>query len=447
MANYTRRGFISLAGLAAASAALAACAGSGDDAAAADDVTTGADAAGGDPSVITFWSNHPGKSKDIELELISRFEAANPGLKVNLVDGGGNYEELATKFNAALSGGELPDVVVLSDVWWFNFALNEAIAPLDDLFGKAGVDTGDYVDALFADYLFADKHFALPYARSTPLFYYNKEVWTAAGLPDRGPATWQEFDEWGPKIQAAVGDGKLAHAWGNAKDYLGWTFEGPIWTFGGGYSNEWELTFNSEKTIAAGEFLRSMIHEKKYAGVSNDIANDFSAGLAASMIASTGDLSGVTANAGFEFGTAFLPAPDGVAGCPTGGAGLAIPAGISDERKANALKFIDFHTNAASTAHFSQNTGYMPVRKSAVNDPGMAAFLAANPNAATAVDQLAHTRSQDYARVFVAGGDQIIGTGLEKIALQNQDAASAFAEVQEQLQQIIDRDITPNLPK
>ncbi len=54
-----------------------------------------------------------------------------------------------------------------------------------------------------------------------------------------------------------------------------------------------------------------MIHTKKYASVSNDIANDFSAGLLASTIASTGDLSGITSNAAFEFGTAFLPAPDG----------------------------------------------------------------------------------------------------------------------------------------
>ncbi|RRQ25384.1 ABC transporter substrate-binding protein [Rhodococcus sp. Eu-32] len=438
MANINRRGFLTLTGAAAAAAALAACSSPG--------TSSGSEASGGDASTINFWSSHPGKSQEFEKELISRFQAENPGLTVNLIDGGKNYEEVAQKFNASLSGDDVPDVVVLSDVWWFNFALTGAIEPLDKHFDAAGVDSSDYVDSLLADYDWNGNHWALPYARSTPLFYYNKQVWAQAGLPDRGPATWQEFDEWGPRIQAVVGNGKLAHGWGNAVDYLGWTFEGPIWTFGGAYSDGFDLKFDDPNTIAAGQFLKDMIHTKKYANVSNDIANDFAAGIIASTIASTGDLSGVTANANFEFGTAFLPAADGQPGCPTGGAGLAVPSKISEERKVNALKFIEFFTNASSTAYFSQNTGYMPVRKSAQQDPSEIEFLAANPNAKTAVDQLARTRSQDYARVFVPGGDKIIGTGLEQIALQNADVATTFAGVQDQLQQIIDRQITPNLP-
>ncbi|TCN46806.1 sn-glycerol 3-phosphate transport system substrate-binding protein [Rhodococcus sp. SMB37] len=440
--NLNRRGFLGLTGLVATSAALAACAGTGGGSSGSSSAS--GSGAAGDATTVNFWSNHPGKSIEIEKELISRFQAQNPELTVNLIDGGKNYEEVSQKFNAALSGGDLPDVVVLSDVWWFNYAITGAIAPLDDLFSTVGVDTGDYVDSLLADYLYEGSHFALPYARSTPLFYYNKDVWTQAGLPDRGPESWAEFDEWGPRIQEVVGSGKWAHGWGNAADYLGWTFEGPIWTFGGAYSDGWDLKFTDSKTLEAGAFLKDMIHTKKYASVSNDIANDFSAGLLASTIASTGDLSGITSNAAFEFGTAFLPAPDGP-GCPTGGAGLAIPSGISDERKANALKFVDFVTNGDNTAYFSQNTGYMPVRKSAVENDEMKKYLDENPNARTAVDQLAVTRSQDYARVFVPGADQVIGTGLEKIALQNADVAMTFAEIQDQLQQIIDRQITPNL--
>ncbi len=234
MINMSRRGFMAASATAAASAFLAACAGS-----------SGGDggSSSGDASKLTFWSNHPGKSTEVEKELIKRFEAANPGITVQLVDAGKNYEEAAQKFNAALSGGSLPDIMILSDVWWFNFALIGAISPLDDLFGKAGVDTSDYVDSLIGDYNWNDKTWALPYARSTPLFYYNKDVWTKAGLPDRGPQSWDEFDEWGgPRIQTVVGGDKRAHGWGgNATDYLGWTFQGgPTWTFGGGaYSKDW----------------------------------------------------------------------------------------------------------------------------------------------------------------------------------------------------------------
>ncbi|WP_155981963.1 ABC transporter substrate-binding protein [Nocardia sp. BMG111209] len=433
----SRRGFLGVAGAAAAGLALTACAGSG-----------GGSKQSGSSNTITFWSNHPGTSRDLETEIINRFQAKNPDLKVNLIDAGKNYEEVAQKFNAALSGGELPDVVVLSDVWWFNYALTKAIEPLDSHFSAAGVNVADYVDTFVGDYKFAGKTWALPYARSTPLFYYNKDLWNKAGLPDRGPQSWQEFDEWGPKLQSLVGDGKWAHGWGDAKNYLAWTLQGPNWTFGGAYSDQWTLKFNDPHTIAAGNYLRDSINGKKYASIRPQIAVDFATGVIASTIASTGDLRGITKNAAgkTEFGTAFLPHPNGP-GVTTGGAGLAIPSRISDERKANALKFIDFATNAANTAYFTQGTGYIPVRKSALQDASEQDFLSKNPNSKTAFDQLATTKSQDYARVFLPGGDQIIGTGLEQIGLQNKDVTSVFADVSNQLQAIYDRQIGPKLPK
>lgn len=439
MTDLSRRKFLAAGATLAAGLAVAACAGSGDG-------DGGSGGSGGDPTKLSFWSNHPGKSTEVEKELIKRFQAENPDITVQLVDAGKNYEEAAQKFNAALSGGSVPDIIILSDVWWFNFAMTGAITPLDDLFGTAGVDPSGYVPSLVGDYKWNNKTWALPYARSTPLFYYNKRVWSQAGLPDRGPASWQEFDEWGPRLQKAVGGGKSAHGWGNAVDYLGWTFQGPNWTFGGAYSDEWTWKFSDAKTIAAAEYLRDSIHQAKYAKISNDIAGDFSAGLIASTIASTGDLSGISENSTFDFGTAFLPAPGGVAGCPTGGAGLAIPAKISDERKVNALKFIDFITNTANTAYFSQNVGYMPVRSASAQDPSMSTFLDKNPNFRTAIEQLPKTKPQDYARVFIPGGDKIIGTGYEKIGLRNADVAKTLADMEKQINGIYTSQVQPKLP-
>ena len=89
-----------------------------------------------------------------------------------------------------------------------------------------------------------------------------------------------------------------------------------------------------------------MINSAKVATVANELANEFSTGFYGSVIASTGDLKGITDNAIFEFNTAPLPqGPNGEIGCCTGGAGLAIPLGIDDDRKLNALRFIDFVTN------------------------------------------------------------------------------------------------------
>ena len=96
MVELSRRGFLAAGVTAAAGAVLTACVGSGN---------SGSGSSGGDSNTITWWSSHPGKSTDVEKELITRFQQANPSLTVQLVDGGKNYEEVAQKFNAALSGG------------------------------------------------------------------------------------------------------------------------------------------------------------------------------------------------------------------------------------------------------------------------------------------------------------------------------------------------------
>ena len=62
-----------------------------------------------------------------------------------------------------------------------------------------------------------------------------------------------------------------------------------------------------------------------------------------------------------------------------------------------------------------------------------------------AFDQLPHTRPQDYARVFLPGGDRIIAAGLESIGLKGADVGATFGSVQKQLQVIYNRQIKRKL--
>lgn len=433
--TFTRRSFISLAGATAATASLAACAGCSG---------AGAGASDGGDGAIEFWSNHPGGSKDLEEAMIAAWNEANPDTPATLVTAGANYEEISQKVNAALTGGRLPDVFITSDVTWFNFALNEATTPLDELWTANDVDSDDIVDTLREDYLFDGKHYGMPYCRSTCLMYFNSDVLAAAGLPtDRGPETWEEFAQWAPALVAANG-GKPALVVPDGSNYLDWYFQGMAWAFGGAYSEEWTPTFSSPETVAAGQFLKEQVAAGHIA-VDANADNTFSIGGASGLLQSTGSLGGLTEAAVFPFITTFLPGPSPA--CPTGGGGLAIPAGISEERKNNAMRFVDFITSTENTITFSQGTGYMPMRKSALEHADEVAFLTENPNAQTAIDQLAaNTASQDYARVFVPGGGARIGGGLDRITIGGEEVATVFASLDKETQDVIDRDITPLLP-
>jgi sn-glycerol 3-phosphate transport system substrate-binding protein len=120
-------------------------------------------------------------------------------------------------------------------------------------------------------------------------------------------------------------------------------------------------------------------------------------------------------------------------GCCTGGAGLSIVASAPDEKKAAAMKFLEFSTSTETTTTWSQTTGYMPVRTSAIESEAEVSFLAANPNNAVAIGQLPKTQPQDSARVFIPGGDQILGRGWEQVLVNNVPAQDAFTEVKETL--------------
>ena len=424
----TRRGLLRLGALLGGSAALAACGGpslSDSGGAAQSDV----DWSRVQPaSQISWWSNHPGTSIALEQEYIRRFQEQNPGITVNLVTAGKNYDEIAQRFQAAAGTDNVPDLVGASDVWWFRYMINGQIIPLEGLAQHLQIDTADYNGTLYDDYAFNGQHWALPYARSTPLFYYNRAVWQRAGLPDRAPQTWDEFEQWAPALAQVVGRPPLGL--GGGTSWTAWWFNNIMWGRGGAYSDEWTVTLDRPETVEAGEYLRSMINDRGVAAVAggdDGYVADFSAGVSACTMASTGSLREILQQAQFEVGTGFLPQGPAGPACPTGGTGIAIASAKSPEQQLAAGMFLKFLTEPAQTAHFSAGTGYMPVRASAIESPDMAAVFAERPQARTAVDQLATTRVQDWARAFIPSGDQYLTTAIERIMLQNENPATAFS--------------------
>ncbi|MHA6620778.1 ABC transporter substrate-binding protein [Pseudonocardia sp. DLS-67] len=427
--DLSRRGLLRLGALLGGSAALAACGGptiSDSGGAAQADI----DWSGVQPaSQITWWSNHPGQSIELEKEYIRRFQEQNPGITVNLVTAGKNYDEVAQRFQAAAGTDNTPDLVGASDVWWFRYMINGQIIPLEGLAQHLQIDTADYNKTLYDDYAFNGQHWALPYARSTPLFYYNRDAWQRAGLPDRAPETWDEFEQWAPALAQVVGRPPLGL--GTATSWAAWWFCNFMWGRGGAYSQEWTITLDKPETLDAAEYVRALVHDKKAAaptqGGDDGYVADFSAGVTACTMASTGSLRAIMEQAQFEVGTGFLPKGPVGPGCPTGGTGMAIASSRTPEQQLAAGMFLKFLTEPDQTANFSAGTGYMPVRTSAVDSPDMQAVFAQTPQARASVDQLATTRVQDWARAFVPSGDQYLTTAIQKIVLQNENPATAFS--------------------
>lgn len=380
---------------------------------------------------ITYWGSFSANLGEAEREVVNRFNQSQNEVEVEY-QFQGSYEETAQKLTAALQARTQPEVSLLSDVWWFKFYLNRALAPLNDFFRAHNVDKNDYVDPLINEGIRKGQIYWVPFARSTPIFYYNKAAWQEAGLPDRGPETWEEFKTWVPKLLKKDSSGKVtryAFAHPGAASYIAWLFQCVVWQWGGAYSDpDFKIRIAEPPAVQAGEFYRSTTVEG-WASTPQNIDNEFRGGIAAAIMGSTAGLAGHEKNAQFPVGTAFLPKGPAGFGCCTGGSGLAILAATPPDKQEAAFKYIKFATSTETTIFWSQNTGYMPVRKSAIESPAMQEFYKQRPNFQTAVRQLPLTRPQDAARVFIPNGDQIIGKGLERIVINKEPADTVFKDV------------------
>lgn len=431
------------AALAASVVALAACGGPTVDSGTAssgqsDSQTSSTDWSSVEPATeISFWTNHPGGSLDVETQLVADFEEKT-GIKVDLVTAGANYDEVAQRFQTAQTSGDQGDLVVLSDATWFNAYLAGSITPVDDLLTAVDVDPSTYVDALYGDYLYDGSHYAVPYARSTPLFYFNKDAYKAAGLPEEAPTTWDQVKEYSEKLKAA--GYTTAFGFPPESEYPAWTMANLVWSYGGSWSDGWDFsTAHSDATVKALTFAQDAVKDGWAAVVSTAPQTDFAAGGAAQVIASTGALSGTLDTANFRVGVGYLPTgPSGDENVvPTGGAGLAVASKSSPEKQKAAAMLATYLTNATSTVTFSEATGYLPVQK----DVDMSAVYAEKPEFEVAVDQLDRARSQDYARALLPGGDLALASALTKILAQGADPTSTMEGVSTELQTLYDRDL------
>jgi sn-glycerol 3-phosphate transport system substrate-binding protein len=381
---------------------------------------------------VVFWTAFGDELGETLRKLVDDFNGSQSDVFIeNQFQG--SYEETAQKLATAMQARQIPDMVILSEVTWNRFYLNGSLQSMSGYFGD-GFSPDAYVDSLIKEGTRQGEVWWVPFARSTPLFYYNRDMFSKAGLPDRGPETWDELREWGEAIMGLEKNPKV-HALTTAVNYNAWYFQGNVWQWGGNYSKGLDdIVVDRDGAVEAGEWMRRFVHEDKMAYMAQDQSVDFTNGLVATTEQSTGSLGGVLETAKFEVGTSMLPEQQQF-GCPTGGSGIGIMAAAPDERKRGAFEFIKFAAQPDKAAFWSTNTGYMPVVEAARDSREMQSYFKENPNFRVAVDQLSKTQPQDLARTIIPNGDTTIGTGLERIYVKNESAGQVFADVARQLEQ------------
>jgi len=358
----------------------------------------------------------------------------------------GNYEETTTKALTAAQSGSPPQVAVLLAIDIFTLVEEDVILPISDI-ATSDEDKAwlaSFNPSFMKDATFEDKIYAIPFQRSTPVFYYNVEAFREAGLdPDSPPKSWDEMIEMGKKLVVKDDNGNVSR-WGTRIPTLGlggaWLYGGLVVSKGDVLSTDTgiEARFDTPAAKASLDFLLTLADEgvMQEGGISwGDTPKAFLEGQTASMWTSTGNLAFVNDNAEFEWNVGFLPGGDGP-GAPLGGGNFYLFKDATEEEQAAALDFIKFMSSAENAAIWSIATGYVAPRADAWETPEMQEYTKRLPQALVALDQLPYAE-REFAVFQRAKVTQYLVDAIESVITGGAEPAAALAEAQEKADEVL----------
>ena len=344
--------------------------------------------ASGSATTIDFWAPLGGTNGETAQKMVDQFNSEHKDIKVNMLKQKDYYEN-ATKLQAALTSKDQPDVTLLEITQTGTFASANALVDMNDYFDKTYQER--FFPGLLTNSYYEDKFVGIPFNRSTPILYINKDMATKAGLDPAGPKTWDELKEYATKMT-----NKSEEIYGFETPIDIWFYEAMVMQSGGEITNGKKVAFNNEAGQAPVKFWQEMMKEgvmKMPPGEDYnawDVAKqDFVNGKVGMIFTSTADLAGLMqqTEGKFEISTAFLPENQKYA-TPTGGANLAMLEGGTDEEKEASAEFIKWMTETDRIVEFSSSTGYLPTTEDATNSEKLQTLYKEKPQYKVATDQL-----------------------------------------------------------
>lgn len=337
--------------------------------------------------------------------MVTKFEGENPDIDIEPVYAG-NYNQTMQKVQTAVLGGNPPDIAVVEISELFSLLQMDALIPLDKYIeqeGGEGFLANFHKGFLGNAYGRDGKIYGFPFQRSTPILYWNKDMFRAAadklraaGLdPDRAPASWDELVEYAKILTIREGNQTKQYGLIIPGGWNDWIFEAFSRQNGMQLIKEDGLTvtFNSPENLEALKLWVKLMQELKVCPVLrpwNITPDDFIGSVTAMMYYSTGGMAKIRKIAKFNWGAAFQPMKKQY-GTPVGGGDFHIFKGIPKKNQDAAWKFAKFMTRPDMAALWSIESGYVAVNKKSYDLSEMKAFLKKFPQMTVARDQLKYS--------------------------------------------------------
>jgi sn-glycerol 3-phosphate transport system substrate-binding protein len=373
--------------------------------------TTALDSASGTVK-ITVWDGFNAGAPETEFQkLVDAYNASQTKVHVDaLVQGG--YEDVIAKYLQA-GKGDLPDLVQMPEYMTQTMIDTKQSIPVEACIRADHFDTSPFIDGAMLAWNTQNVQWGMPFNVSDPVLFYNRKVFTAAGLdPDEPPTT---IDEIRADSQKIVDSGAAKY---------GLALDSGFDSGGGWYIEQWfaqlgEFYADNDNGRAA-RATKVLYDNDTGVGLLTQVQGLVNDGLAVSVgdnatgfdnllkLADEKEPAAMTINTSAALSTAIatlqggqfpqlgaddigigpLPGPKGANGAIVGGAAMWMTNSGDDAKEAATWDFLKYLTGAQQQSQFAASTGYIASRNDARELEPLKSVLANDPRFAVAFDQL-----------------------------------------------------------
>ncbi|WP_456660744.1 sn-glycerol-3-phosphate ABC transporter substrate-binding protein UgpB [Bradyrhizobium sp. JR3.5] len=340
----------------------------------------------------------------------------------------GNYTETVTAAIFAFRSRSQPAIVQVNEIATATMmAARGAIYPVFELMRdqSEAFAPSAYLPAVAGYYADVDGNMlSFPFNASTPILYYNKDMFRSAGLdPSEPPKTWPELGIVAKRLRAAgamCGVTTSWPSWINVENFSAF-HNLPIATKANGFSGlDAQLIFNNPLVVRHIAQLAQWQADKTfdYSGRGQTAEPRFQKGECGIFIGSSGTRADIKANSKFEVGYGMMPYDPDVQGAPQnsiiGGATLWVLRDRPRAEYAGVAKFFAYLSRPEVQAAWHQNTGYLPITRAAFDLSRTQGFYERNPGASISIEEVTLKPPTDNSKGVRLGSFVLIRDVIEE---------------------------------
>ena len=355
-----------------------------------------------EPITIEWWHAMRGARGETLNKMVKAFNESQKEFVV-VATNKGNYDEVINAGVAAYRAKKQPDILQAFEVGTMTMMLSGAIYPIYQLMADEGykIDWPGYLQAVLSYYV-DDKNnlLSMPFNSSTPVMYYNVDLFKKAGieLPSKTtPLTWDQMDAITKKLAASgVKKGMVTawQSWIQVENYSA-MHNIPYASKANGYEGlDCELMIDNPQVVHHLERLKSWMADGRFSYEGREYQGPnaaFIAQDAAIMMESVSGIGNVKQNAKFAWDIAPLPVEADMKDPQNsiiGGASLWVMKGLPKEHYKGVAAFLNFMAQSDMQELWHMETGYFPITTKAYESLKANGFFEANPYQEVGIKQL-----------------------------------------------------------